>query len=44
MKRISRLAVVVAAMAIFLSSFQAQPYYRLSAGGSKNGDVPVVTG
>jgi hypothetical protein len=43
MKKITRFIVAVAVIALFATGFQAKPIYYY-AGGSKNGEVPVVPG
>ena len=43
MKRISRLLLVIAALAVFLTGFQARSARAYFPGGT-TGDVPVISG
>lgn len=44
MKKLSQIALVVAALAIFATGFQAKHYNVNAGSGGKVGEVPVVTG
>jgi len=45
MQKIFKAIIAIAVIALFTTGMQAKPaYFSVASGGSKNGDVPVVSG